>query len=133
MSDFSENLTTTNLKDREIKIVNGILAAMEYLLFALLIISVSIIGTIIYRKIKKNKKILFTDENCINVNQRLSEMKEEVTLKEYTPTSVKEEIPEERKELFARVWDSKRLLNELLEVTELKGTHIYILNWDRNF
>ena len=133
MSDFSENLTTLNLKDREIKIVNGILAAMEYLLFALLIISVSIIGTIIYRKIKKNKKILFTDENCINVNQRLSEMKEEVTLKEYTPTSVKEEIPEERKELFARVWDSKRLLNELLEVTELKGTHIYILNWDRNF
>ena len=33
-------------------------------------------------------------------------------------TPVKEEIPEERKKQFIGVWDSKRLLRELLEITE---------------
>ena len=44
---------------------------------------------------------------------------------------VKGEIPEERKNLFTGVWDAKRLLHELLEITEsVKGWKIELYKTD---
>lgn len=87
---------------------------MEYIFLSLLIISVSVIGIVLYRKMKNNDMLLSTEE-------------EKVTLEESIPTPIKEEIPEERKNLFTGVWDSERLLRELLEVTDfVKGSRIYI-------
>lgn len=93
---------------------------MEYIFLALLIISVSVISIVFYRKMKNNDMLLSIEEEKVTEE-------EEVTLEESIPTPIKEEIPEERKKLFTGVWDSERLLRELLEVTDfVKGSRIYL-------
>lgn len=93
---------------------------MEYIFLALLIISVSVISIVFYRKMKNNDMLLSIEEEKVTEE-------EEVTLEENIPTPIKEEIPEERKNLFTEVWDSERLLRELLEVTDfVKGSRIYL-------
>lgn len=103
---------------------------MEYILLILLVISVFLIGKTVYRKTKHEEVILLADENCM-------EKEEPVTLgKEETITLEKEEIAEERIKQFTGIWDSKRLLLEILRTTEsvtgwginLRKKEIFILN-----
>lgn len=74
---------------------------MEFALFALVIIAILGIGRIVYRKLKSNTDILASGKEG-----------------EVFPTPVKEGIPEERKKQFTGVWDAKKLLRELLNITQ---------------
>ena len=74
---------------------------MEFALFALVIITILGIGRIVYRKLKSNTDILTSGKEG-----------------EVFPTPAKEGISEERKKEFTGVWDAKKLLRELLEITQ---------------
>ena len=74
---------------------------MEFVLLALVIITIFGIGRIVCRELKKKTDILASGKEG-----------------EVFPTPVKEEIPEERKEQFTGIWDAKKLLYELLNITQ---------------
>ena len=76
---------------------------MEFVLLALVIITIFGIGRIVCRELKKKTDILASGKEG------------EVFP---APTFIKEEISEERKKQFKGVWDAKKLLRELLNITQ---------------
>ena len=83
---------------------------MEFVLLALVIITIFGIGRIVCRELKKKTDILASGKEG-----------------EVFPTPVKEEISEERKKQFKGVWDAKKLLRELLDITQS------VEGWQINF
>lgn len=83
---------------------------MEFVLLALVIITILGIGRIVCRKLKKKTDILASGKEG------------EVFP---APTFIKEEISEERKKQFKGIWDAEKLLRELLDITQsIKGWQI---------
>ena len=74
---------------------------MEFVLLALVIITIFGIGRIVCRELKKKTDILVSGKEG-----------------EVFPIPVKEGISEERKKQFKGVWDAKKLFRELLDITQ---------------
>lgn len=74
---------------------------MEFVLLALVIITIFGIGRIVCRELKKKTDILASGKEG-----------------EVFPIPVKEGISEERKKQFKGVWDAKKLFRELLDITQ---------------
>lgn len=76
---------------------------MEFVLLALVIITIFGIDRIVCRELKKKTDILASGKE----GEVFS-----------TPTFIKERISEERKKQFKGVWDAKKLFRELLDITQ---------------